>query len=95
MKGEADEERKFVRWAANENLMALKMGTSVLRGLPDRIVIGPGAKILFLEFKSSKGKTRRFQDYIHGKLQRLGFKVFVVRSSEEAIKECRRVFGEV
>jgi hypothetical protein len=52
-------------------------------GQPDRIVILPGGKIVFVECKSPRGVLSALQKHIHKIMQDLGCTVIVVRSKEE------------
>lgn len=52
-------------------------------GVPDRIVLMPGAKIAFVEVKASGEKPRPLQLSRHELLRRLGFKVFVLDNVEK------------
>ena len=52
-------------------------------GVPDRICIMPGGKILFVEVKSATGIIRPTQRYMIDKLNDLGAEAMVVRSCED------------
>lgn len=52
-------------------------------GMPDRIVLMPGAKIAFAEIKAPGKKPRALQAARHGMLTRLGFKIYVIDSMEQ------------
>lgn len=60
----------------------LKLWPTV-RGLPDRLVLFPGGKVWFVEFKTLTGRVSPAQTYVHGRLRDLGFKVSVIRTWEE------------
>lgn len=51
-------------------------------GVPDRICIFPGGKIVFVEMKTATGKLSKMQEYQHRKLRFLGCEVVVLRSKE-------------
>lgn len=93
---EIPEERKFVSRIKHKNLLCLKINVLGQRGWPDRLIIGPDAKILFIEFKrpDGRGRTSKLQDYIIGKLKDYGFKVIIVESASEALKAVSKVFYE-
>lgn len=60
--------------------MCLKLLTTFIKGLPDRLVLLPGAVVIFVELKS-KGKTPgKFQQLIHSRLSELGFRVETIDS---------------
>ena len=52
-------------------------------GIPDRIVLLPGAKIGFVEVKAPGKKPRPLQASRHGLLRRLGFRVYVLDEPEQ------------
>lgn len=56
---------------------ALKLLPSV-SGLPDRLVLFPGGRVLFVELKSPTGTVEPHQTVIHRRLRELGFTVDVV-----------------
>lgn len=84
MPRESDIERTFARWATSYRLLVVKLGSSWTRGLPDRMIIGPNARVLFLEFKRPGKKATKYQDYVHNLLRNYGFTVHVVDSVKEA-----------
>lgn len=55
-------------------------------GVPDRIVILKGGKVLFVELKTSTGRLSPIQRYQIKKLEDLGCKVYVVKGPDEAEK---------
>lgn len=65
--------------------MAVKLVPSV-SGLPDRLVLLPGGRLVFVETKSPTGTVRPHQTVVHEKLRRLGFTV-VVLSSQEQVRQ--------
>ena len=52
-------------------------------GMPDRIVLLPGAKIGFVEVKAPGEKPRPLQLSRHRLLRRLGFSVYVLDGAEQ------------
>lgn len=62
-------------------------------GVPDRIVIIPGGKVVFVELKAPGGKPTKLQLVQHKRLRTLGCDVRVIDSKESAdalIKELLR-----
>jgi len=55
-------------------------------GWPDITCLAPGGRIVFLEVKTRVGVTSEAQRNMHGRLERLGHKVRVVRSVVDALK---------
>lgn len=57
-----------------------------MSGVPDRVCLFPGGRVLFIETKVPGGKLRPLQRKRHQELEKLGFKVLVI-DSEEKINE--------
>lgn len=71
--------RRRVREAGG---LALKLVCPGWTGVPDRLILLPGARVYFAETKD-RGKTPRpRQRYVHDRLRELGFTVFVPDSKE-------------
>lgn len=58
---------------------AIKLLPSV-SGLPDRMVLLPGGRLIFVELKSPTGTVAPHQIVIHNRLRVLGFEVLVLAS---------------
>ena len=54
-------------------------------GWPDRGLLFPGGRIVFMEAKREGEKPRRKQEYIHTQLRALGFEVWVFDNCEDAL----------
>lgn len=63
--------------------LCLKMVTLHFSGLPDRIVLAPYGKVVFVETKSTKDRTSKIQNLVHTKLRKLGFTVLVIDSKKQ------------
>ena len=75
-------ERRLCQKVKTAGGWAIKMLATHVTGLPDRIVLLPGGRIYFVEVKTTNKKPRPIQLAIHRKLENLGFKVYIVDSSE-------------
>lgn len=75
---EKDVERRLVELVKINNGMCIKLLCDQLTGLPDRMCLFPGHKIIFVELKTTGRKPKRIQVYIHNKLKALGFRVEVI-----------------
>lgn len=62
--------------------MALKLLSQLHRGLPDRLVLMPGGWCFFVELKSTGKKPTKLQAHCHQLLEKLGFTIWVVDSTE-------------
>lgn len=75
-------ERKLVERVKKAGGLCIKLLTSQYIGLPDRLCLFPGGKIIFVELKSTGQKPRKIQVFVHNKLRDLGFQVEVIDSIE-------------
>lgn len=71
-------ERRLVELVKHNGGMCIKLLCDQLIGLPDRMCLFPGHKIVFVELKTTGKKPKRIQLYIHEKLRKLGFRVEVI-----------------
>lgn len=58
--------------------MALKFVSPGMSGVPDRIILLPGARVCFVETKAPGERMRRLQNYVCGLIRALGFKVYCI-----------------
>lgn len=76
----------------------LKFESPGFSGVPDRIILLPGAKVIFVEMKKPGKTERKRQLYVQGLLRALGFEVFSAVDSEEKIEavlaRCREVLRD-
>ena len=67
-------------------------------GVPDRMILLPGGKIVFVELKAPGKHERARQEYVHTRLRKLGFTVFSSVDStvkiREVVRYCREVTGQ-
>ena len=75
---EASFERSFVDQLEKMGAWVVKLLPSVA-GLPDRMVLLPYGRCVFVELKTSTGRVRPIQVAIHNKLRSLGYDVRVIR----------------
>ena len=78
-------ERKLVELVKINGGMCIKLLCDQLTGLPDRMCLFPGHKIVFVELKTTGRKPRRIQVFMHNKLRALGFRVEVIDTVESVI----------
>lgn len=71
-------ERLLVRKIKDNGGMCIKLISDYINGLPDRMCLLPGGRIVFVELKSTGQKPRKIQLYMHGVLRSLGFRVEVI-----------------
>lgn len=78
-------ERKLVELVKLNGGMCIKLLCDQLIGLPDRMCLFPGHKIVFVELKTTGRKPKCIQAYMHNKLRALGFRVEVIDTVESVI----------
>ena len=65
--------------------LCLKLVCPGFLGVPDRIVLIPGGRVVFVELKQPGKKERRRQLYVQDLIRELGFPVFSRVDSDERI----------
>ena len=86
-------ESVLVREAKRLGGMALKLVCPGTAGIPDRLVLGPGGHIAFVELKAPGRVPSLLQEYRAARLRQLGFRVETVDSVEDARRIAREVCG--
>lgn len=84
-------ERQLKREVESLGGKALKFTSPGLSGVPDRLVLLPGGRAVFVEMKSTGENLRPLQEKRKRELENLGFKVYKLDSSETIerfIQEC-------
>lgn len=80
---EKDLERTFSNnLNRTKKVWVIKLLSTFIKGLPDRMVICQGGYVGFVEIKTTGKKPTKMQSHIHEKLRALGFKVFVIDDLE-------------
>lgn len=83
-------ERRLKREVESMGGKALKFTSPGMAGVPDRLVLLPGGKAVFVEMKATGEKLRPLQKKRKRELETLGFDVFKLDSLEsidEFVKE--------
>lgn len=75
-------EQYFSTQCKKRGLLSLKLHMRFNRGWPDRLVILPDNRILWVELKRPGGTTSPLQDKLHKDLQTRGHVVHVIDSKE-------------
>lgn len=76
-------ERRLRREIEKLGGKALKFVSPGMAGVPDRIVLMPGGRLMFVELKAPGQTLRPLQVKRKRDLESLGFRVFVIDSYEE------------
>lgn len=86
---ERDIERRVKSECRRLQLICVKLWAVGQVGIPDRLLLGPGAQVMFLELKRFTGKPSKRQAYWHDKLKRYGFTIEVPQGLEDAVASVR------
>jgi hypothetical protein len=91
---EREVEQPYADWVNNDvpEWWALKFAPPGRRGWPDRILLGPGAIVFFIEFKRPGEDLEPLQVHNKGLLEDLGFIVYVCESTKDAKDKTRAYF---
>ena len=76
-------EQKLVSQVKMHGGICLKLSSTGLDGIPDRLVLMAKGKIAFVELKAPKEKPRKLQLVRIRKLKDMGFKVYVVDNTKD------------
>lgn len=87
-------ERKLVELVKANKGMCIKLLCDQLIGLPDRLCLFPGHKIVFVELKTTGQKPKRIQIFMHNRLRALGFRVEVIDTVEGVVKFINSIIYE-
>ena len=66
--------------------LCLKWESPGFTGVPDRMMLLPGGRVLFAETKAPGKKERKRQEYVHKQLRDLGFTVYATVDSEAKVQ---------
>ena len=77
-------EKSSMAAAKKAGWCAIKLVPSFIAGLHDRMFIGHG-KVVFIEYKTEKGKLTKLQVAVHKRFEKHGIAVYVCRSKEETM----------
>lgn len=94
---ESEIEARLVRMVRGLGGLCLKFVSPGCAGVPDRIIILPGGRVIFVELKTEFGQLRNLQRYYIDELRARGADVRVLRGLDqvnEFITEVKGVASE-
>lgn len=80
---ERDVEQHLVTSLGKINLPCIKFDPTNRIGMPDRIVLLPDGKVIWVELKTKGGSLEEIQKLRHAELQRLGHPVVVLWDKDD------------
>jgi len=83
---ESSVEKRCMSYVRSKGGIGIKLSPINRRGIPDRLVLLPGGKVLFIEFKRPGGKPRGNQQYWLARLQCMGFTAECMDNSDDFVK---------
>jgi len=89
---EKDIERTLTRIVKERGGMCFKFVSPARAGVPDRIVLAPGGRVIFVELKAAGGKVSKVQSLQIERMSKLGADVRVLRGLGETILFLNEVF---
>ncbi len=66
--------------------LCLKWESPGFTGVPDRMMLLPGGRVIFAETKAPGKRERKRQEYVHKQLRDLGFTVYATVDSEAKVQ---------
>ncbi len=79
---EASVEQRLKKKVKENGGLALKLVSPGFAGVPDRLVLFQGSRVVFVELKAPAKKLRALQQKRKKQLESLGFKVYKIDSYE-------------
>jgi hypothetical protein len=76
-------------------LRCVKFVPDLLNGMPDRLVILPSQRVVWVELKTKGGALSEIQKLRHRELEKAGHVVVVVWTKEQADELCDRLADSV
>ena len=86
-------ERRLVDGVKKLGGMCLKFVSPGTPGVPDRLIIMPPGRIVFVEMKTETGRLSKIQRYVVGEMQKRGADVRVIKGRDETDALLRELAG--
>ena len=79
-------EQRLVQGVKKRGGMCMKFTSPNLPGVPDRIVLTPDGRTIYIELKTEIGRLANIQRWVIGEMQKRGADVRVLRGTDEVKK---------
>ena len=89
---ESDIERKLNDQIHKRGGLCYKFTSPSASGVPDRIVIAPGGKVVFIELKTDSGQISELQDWQIARINKIGGDARVLRGINQVMDFINEVF---
>ena len=89
---ESQIEARLVKLVREAGGLCYKFTSPGNPGVPDRIVVTPGGKTIYVELKTTTGSLQRIQQWQIAELQKRGIDVRVLKGLDEVKAFAREVF---
>lgn len=80
---ERDVERYLVRKVEELGLQVYKFVPDQAPGMPDRVILLPAQRVLWVELKTEGGRLAELQKYRHNELRKAGHNVVTIWSKDD------------
>jgi hypothetical protein len=75
-------EQRLKRGAESAGCMCIKLAPTIA-GLPDRLVVLPGGRVVWVELKTDTGRVRKVQERMHARLRAKGHDVRILYGTDD------------
>ncbi len=89
---ESQIERRLVQGVKDRGGMCMKFTSPNLPGVPDRIVLTPDGRIIFIELKTEIGRLSKIQRWVVSEMQLRGADVRVLHGLDQVKEFLQEVF---
>ena len=79
-------ERFLVEQVKKRGGKCIKLDPSFYEGIPDRMILLSGARMMFIELKDPKGSPSKLQLIWQRDLIKLGFKAYILDNKKDILK---------
>ena len=86
MSSEKAFEKRLRKTAKGMGYLPLKLNPNWIKGIPDRLFVGPNRAVVFMELKTPIGRASKLQKFYIALLKKLGFAADFVDGYDRAIE---------